>query len=333
MTILPNYPMVSQETLVRPSADPDPNGPMDCVEAAVGSGLLWYLGLAQWTEAINPDALKIAGYGIPYTGGTSAHRLVPMCQKLGFKLYSAGGNPGQLVQLAHELLAAGHPVIFTEPDPYDTNPGMTHVCAFYADGVTNGQSYLVAMDPFPINGVNAGHPIHHFDSQWQQLLQFNQIWILEKEEEFVTIDLSMPEIAQRFTNVGPQNDPAWKSALTGKVIHGAILAYYQTVGAKPLSGYSLYGLPKSDEIPLKGTATCQFYERGVLAYDPENEYGKPLGAGDVYPLELYNGGPGTDPMIAQLQAQIAALQASGSGDPALVTSLQAKIANAQKALA
>ena len=56
----------------------------------------------------------------------------------------------------------------------------------------------------------------------------------------------------------------------------------------------------------------QFFERGVVIYDPAHLVDNPPGAGPVYLLHLYNGGPGTDPRIAQLQAALATAQQAGN---------------------
>lgn len=299
---------------------------MDCVAASIGAVILWLQGKTAWDDQINPDKLKDAAYGENYTGGTSAAAYTAFCASLGFALRSvSASDPVQVINLARQLVSQGTPAIFTEIDPYvDTNlpayEGWTHVCVFFGEDAAG----LTALDPY------IAQPVYKSNASWASALRSYQLWIVEEQE--VTISLSDPAIGSRFTNAGSEADPQWKSAVTGKVIHGAILNYYQTVGAKPYSGYSLYGLPKSDEIPLDNeSATKQFFERGVLAYDPHGKYSPPLGAGSVYALELYTDGPGTDPAIADLESQIAALKA-GSDDPSQVAALQAKIAAAIKDL-
>lgn len=315
--------MISQQTPIKPVPDPDPNGELDCVPTCLLAALMYLLGIKAMNAEWSPDALKNAVYGDVYTGGTAASAYVTFCAQHGVQLAPMNGNPGQLVAAIHAQLAQDHPCLITIPDPYvPSSYGWTHVLVAFADT----SNMITFLDPWP------GKPTTKSDQEWQQLLQFNQIWILEKKgDEDVIIDLTMPVIATHFEAV-PGNANAWRAKATGKVIRDGMLDYYRSNGAKPSCGFSTLGLPKSDELPLVGQATRQFFERGVLTYDPENRYGKPEGLGDVYPLQLYDNGPGTDPAINTLQAEIAKLQASG-GDPAQVAVLQSKIAAAQKALA
>lgn len=312
--ILEHFPMVSQLSEITSDGKPSDNAQFDCVAASIGACILWYQGKQQWDERVNPDRLKDAVYGESYQGGTAAQAYTAICQKLGFTLTSYNGNPGAMVIEAHKQLREGHPVIFTEPDPYvSASLGWTHVCVFYGE-TANG---LIALDPY------IAKPISRTDAEWTSILQFNQIWILLRKEEDVILDISMPVIATHFSQIDADH---WRCKATGKIIQFGILDWYRSNGAKPYGGFSILGLPKSNEQPLQGgKAVRQFYERGVAVYDPDNLYGKPEGSGDVYLLQLYDGGPGTDPAIADLEAQIAT--------PALVASLQTKIANAQKALA
>jgi len=252
-----------------------------------------------------------------YTGGTAAIKLVPICQKLGFKLYPYNGIPGQLVSEAHRQLSLKHPVIFTEPDPY-ANPslGWSHVCVFYADA----PGFLTAMDPYPLPGTSTGHAVYKSDAEWMNRLLFNQIWILERMEEDVPKIITIQEVSSYFVAL---NDHQWQCKSNGKVIQYGILSAYKAYGNGRLCGFSHLGLPESNELPLQGVpgAVKQHFERGVLCYDPDHKIDNPPGWDAVYPMHLYNGGPGQDPFIAQLEAKIATLQKT-SVDPALLAAIE-----------
>ena len=101
------------------------------------------------------------------------------------------------------------------------------------------------------------------------------------------------------------------------VIGGAILAFYQGYGNAASCGLTFLGLPKSNERPIGGYPgyahlagqgiVLQFFERGVLVYDPQHQVDSPPGAGPVYLAHLYTGA-GVDPMVGKLEAQITAMQ-------------------------
>lgn len=332
MAVLKNFPIVSQLTNVTSDGRPSENAPYDCVAASIGASILWYQGKTQWDKDINPDLLKDKAYGESWkNAGTAASAYVDFCKSIGFKLYAINGNPGQLVTEAHKQLAQGHPVIFTEPDPYvSSSLGWSHVCVFYADGAGE----LTSMDPYIAKSITKS------DQEWLNLLLFNQIWILEKEDEVISIDLTTPGISNYFEAV-PGNDSQWKCKQTGKIIQYAILNYYRNNGTVPLCGFSSLGLPVSNEIPLQGVAGAvkQHFERGVLFYDPNHSLDNPLGAKNVYPAHLY-GGQGEDPRIAPLKQQLADLQtqlaAQPTVDPAPLNAIkhvQPLIDQAQQALA
>lgn len=173
MSVLEGFPLVSQLTTMTSDGKPSENSQFDCVPASIGAALLWYLGKHQWDAEINPDKMKDQAYGDAYHGGTAALAYVPFCAALGFRLYAVDSNPADLVAKAHQFLGEGKPVIFTEPDPYvPSSYGWSHVCVFYADA----PGELTALDPY------IGRPITHSDAEWTNLLLFNELWILDKEE-------------------------------------------------------------------------------------------------------------------------------------------------------
>lgn len=131
----------------------------------------------------------------------------------------------------------------------------------------------------------------------------------QQEDVPVIMDMNNPVIAAFFTETNGQ----WQSKTTGKHIRGEILKFYQRYGNSAFCGLTYLGLPKSDEIPLDPKyphCTKQFYERGVLAYDPNHLIANPPGSGSVYLLHLYggDGGLGTDPLVTDLQSQLASAQ-------------------------
>lgn len=284
-----------------PNIDPHRNGGYDCVEASVGSALLYYMGLTQWTEEINPDAIKIAAYGIDYTGGTSAARLIPYCEKLGYKLYSVQGDNVRLVQLAHEYIQAGKPVIFTQPDTYSSNPGFSHVEAFFSER----PGYLTSLDPY------IARPVERPDQTWESLLWFGEIWIVEPlhpvshgDSELPMLQLTDP-MGKYFVQVASTR---WHCPQTNNDIAYAHLDFYRKYEG-------IFGLPRTGEIYLAqfpGTA-IQVYERGIAAYDPDDKipHEKPPGAGTVYLLHI-DSGTGQQiiakPLLVELQTQVTSMQ-------------------------
>lgn len=135
-----------------------------------------------------------------------------------------------------------------------------------------------------------------------------------KEELVTTIDLTTPGVSGYFSAHGA----GWLCSSNGVPIGGAMLTFYQSYGNAALCGLTFLGLPLSGEKPLgdypaysqmAGSGiVLQFFERGVLCYDPQHRYDSPPGAGSVYLAHLYSGA-GVDPEVAILQAKLTALQA------------------------
>jgi hypothetical protein len=171
---LSNYPVVGQRTAITSDQQPPEDAEEQCVAASIGSAILYYKHQSQWDNVINPDRLKDIVYGQGYIGGTAAIKYIPLCDQLGFKLYSIGGSPTQLVAEAHKQIKAGHPVIFTEPSPYDPSHTWSHVCVFFGE-IAGG---LKAMDPFPPKVESES------DAYWIGQLMFDQIWIVEPKGAF-----------------------------------------------------------------------------------------------------------------------------------------------------
>ncbi len=217
-----------------------------------------------------------------------------------------------LVQTAHQHIKQGHPVVFTEPNPYG-NPDYTHVCVFFGESA----GYLTCMDPWIAQAITRR------DAEWAGILLDNQIWIMER----LMIDLNNPTVAGYYSL---QPNGWWLSKRTKTsagqpiFIHGEILQFYTTFG-NALCGLTHLGLPVSNEISLGGTngAVRQHYENGVVFFDPAHEFGTRPGAPQarVYLAAIY-GGPAVDPKVSELEAELAAAKQHTGIDATLVANFQ-----------
>lgn len=322
MPILKGFPLVSQLSNVTSDGNPPEDAQFSCVAASIGAAILYYQGKTQWDTDINPDRMKDAAMGQGYTGGTAATAYVDFCKSLGYKLYPFDGNPGQLVSEIHRQLGLGHPVVVTVPDVYvPSSYGWSHVLCAYGDG--NGT--ITCLDPY------IAKPLTKSDQEWNNLLLFNQIWIVEKEDEVITIDIHNPAVATRFDEINPHQ---WKSKKTGKIIQYAMLSNYKQEGNSGNCGLDELGDVLSNEVPLQGyppRSVKQYYEFGVRGWNSAT--------GKVFPLALY-GGPGEDPRIAEQQAQIDQLKQQIANQPKpdeaplnAIKQVQPLIDQAQQALA
>ncbi len=303
LSLIPNFPIVSQLTTVTGDGKPSENAQQDCTAASIDAVCRFLLGKPE-NSVFNPDYFKDAAYGDAWKGGTAAIEYIPLCKSLGINLHHVdASDPSHVVALAHQFVQKGIPAIFTELDPYvDTNlpqyRDWTHVCVFYGDDAHG----LTAMDPY------IAKPVYKSDASWIQGLRSNQLWIAERIEDVVTIDLNTSNVSNYFELV---NGNQWRCKQTQKIIHGAILTEYCKYGNAGLAGLTFLGLPKSNEVPIPNASPCvkQYFERGVLVYDPiPHKLDNPPGAGDVYNAQLY-GGLGQDPAVSALQKQVTDLQA------------------------
>lgn len=156
MPELANFPMLSQR-------DSDPNALYDCVAASIAASLEYLTG-----KAFRAGEVKDAAYSPGYVGGTAAWKYTDYCAGQGVKLEPINGNGEQLVAALHAEIAAGHPCLITEPDPYSV--GWTHVCAAYK--CDSGS--ITVMDPW------IDEPVWRSDATWATQLADGQIWRLEK---------------------------------------------------------------------------------------------------------------------------------------------------------
>lgn len=295
MVALNGFPLVSQLTNVSWDGS-SPNQQFDCVPACLCAGAMYLHGIKQVDTQWNPDKFLDAAYPEGYKGGTDAANYVKFCASLDVHLFSVNGDATQQVQEIHNYLAKSSPVVMTILDPYvPANYGWTHAVVAFAD--STGE--ITVLDPYIAKAVT------HSDAEWEGLIRGNVLWIMELAE--MIIDLNTPGVANYFTLV---NGDQWQCKQTGKIIHGAILAEYCRYGNAGLCGLTFLGLPLSNEQAIPNASPCvkQFFERGVLVYDPApHKLDNPPGAGNVYTAHLYSG-IGQDPAISTLQKQVANLQ-------------------------
>lgn len=129
----------------------------------------------------------------------------------------------------------------------------------------------------------------------------------DPRKEQTMIDLTISAVAQYFES----DNGNWKCKQTGFSIHGGILQFYQYFGGNDLCGLTHLGLPLSNEIAFVQDKPMvkQYFERGVVAYDPQRLEDDPPSAGDVYLMHVHEQQfDQQQTLIAQLQQQLTALQ-------------------------
>ena len=166
---LKNFPMVAERTPITADGHPSENAGLNCVPASICAGAMFLNGITALGGKYTPDSFKDAVYGQGTTGGESASAYVPYLKTLGINLISQSGSPTQLVAVTHTQIKAGHPVVFTEPNPYG-NPAFTHVCVFFGEQ----PGFLTALDPWIAQAIT------HSDATWTHTLLNNEVWIMEK---------------------------------------------------------------------------------------------------------------------------------------------------------
>lgn len=300
MSTLANFPMKNQLKTVLADGTLDPNHDFDCVSESLAAGLQYLTG-----KPYEGGQIKEAVYGRNYTGSTAAANYVEYCSLQGCVLsHFDSTDTWALVAEAHKQIQQGHPVIFSEPDPYCLAYerdvlGWTHVCVWYGES----PNQLIAMDPF------GGFSLAKADAQWASLLRYGQIWILQKKEEELMASISLQDarVTAYYEVAGAMWRCITRGVSYGLLIGNAMLEFYRRYGGEALCGLTYLGLPLSNEISIGQGRTIQFFERGVLCYDPNHTNDNPPGAGAVYLAHLYTG-VGQDPRVADLTKQLAALK-------------------------
>ncbi len=304
MTTLQNFPLLDQRTTTTSDGQLDINHDWDCVAESIAAAMTWLTG-----TLFVGGVLKEIIYGTTYQGGTDAAAYAQYVAQHGVRMYALQGDNTTLVQLAHQQIALGHPVLLTEIDPYidlSLYPGSTHVVCGYGEDPGS----VTVMDPF------GGYSVTKTDSQWTSMVRSGQIWVLEaiQTEAQMAISLNTPEIDTSFRQAP---GGAWQCTESGHeyVIGGAILSYYRTLGNAGLCGLTILGLPTSNEIPplvngvratIKGHEEIveQIYEHATVRYDPTHFLDKPRGAGPVYLVHQEI----TSDQVKQALAQVLDLQ-------------------------
>lgn len=262
MASLQGFPMVSQ-------LDGNVNEQFDCVPTSIAACLQWLTG-----KSYTGGAIKNEVYGNGYTGGTAAVQYVGYCRRAGVFLSAIDDSDGgALVTHACQEIAAGHPVLFTEPDPYaPPSDGFTHVVVGYSD---DGKGITV-MDPY------IASPVYRTYAQWASELQDNEIWTLRKAglQMFTT---ASKDFGRYFKEVDSTH---WKCLKNGCIVQLGMKALYEQLS---LDGQTLPvpGLPVGNERPVPSkhpgvTLTVQDYERAQLVYDPMHVNDSQPGCGSVY---------------------------------------------------
>lgn len=139
-----------------------------------------------------------------------------------------------------------------------------------------------------------------------------------------TIDLTNGTVASHFSG----DDNIWTCKDNGFVIGHGILNFYRAFGGDALCGLTYLGLPRSNELPVKGypEAVQQEFERACVVYDPKKELDNPPGSGPVYVTHVER-----DPRTVDLLAKIADLQQQLNKDSQAqqIKALQSQIATLQ----
>lgn len=329
MSILANFPHVSQQTSITGDNKPSENALFDCVPASIAACILWYKGFLNWNVNINPDKLKDAAYNDAYTGGTAASAYTAICKSMGFNLYPIeNASPYAAVAKAHSLIQSGLPVIFTQQDDYSTNRNFTHVCVFFAEGSGN----LTALDCFPTPN---GAIIQYSDSVWASRLRSTEIWSISPINALEVQMLQLTDPMGRFFVAKAAN--IWHCSKTNADIHDAHLDFFRKYEG-------ITGLPLTSEIYLASMpgTSIQIYERGIAIYDPSHHIDNPPGSGPVYLLHI-DEGTGQEiiakPLTDALNAKVSQLteELAKAGDTSAlhsqITTLQNELAAYKAGLA
>lgn len=215
MTVLQNFPMVSQLTPITSDGQASENMQFDCVPACLCAGTMYLKGVAQVNAEYNPDRFLDAAYGEGHKGGTDAKEYVTFLATLGIRLYSVStASAISQVEEVHRLLAQGLPAVLTILDPYvPASYGWTHAVITFAEK----PGEITVLDPY------IGKPVTKSDSEWVALSRSDLLWILEGEDMTQPLSITMPEVARLFRQIDANH---WESKATGYVLHDAHLHDY-----------------------------------------------------------------------------------------------------------
>jgi hypothetical protein len=313
--VLVGLPLRNQ--LQEPTSDgqSDENARANCVPASLAAALSALSG-----RDYEGDELKDAVYGQGYTGATDPVRYVDYCRAQGVRMWPVDGGGAQMVTTIAAELAQGHPVYGAIPSQWGNTTaadiaahgGPTHVVMFC--DANPGAATLTAMNPWPVDGHNAFYQTMP-SAWWATRLVYGHIYPMER------MMLQITDVAAFFA---AQDDTHWTCHQTGHTLALELLeAWRAWPAAGGLSGLTALGLPLgNEEYPLPGVS-LQRFERGALVWDPERKLDSPPGAsGPVYLAHL-DSGPGQDPRVAALQAQLAEAQRGATSASAASQAIQA----------
>ena len=254
--------------------------------------------------------------------GMSLQQLYDLLQEVGLHWQAVAMDADTIRAWVH----AGYPVIVAVAEtsvhdlalgdavPYPWNPVGNHIIVI--TGVDAQQNYLVR-DSANIDRNGALRPgPRTYDANTLQYVSATAVvppWqshpgpAFDPGKEAIMIDLTNTNVAFYFENDGG----TWKCKQTGFSIHGGILQFYQGFGGDALCGLTYLGLPLSNEVAFaQGKPMVkQYFERGVVAYDPQHQEDDPPLAHDVYLMHVHEQFyDQQQALIAQLQQQLATLQ-------------------------
>ena len=280
---LQNFPMVAERTSQTGDSHPSENAGLNCVPASICAGAMFLLGKTKLDAVFNPDHFKDMAYGQGTTGGENIDPYLPYLKTLGIDLIAIAGTASNLVREVHSQIAAGHPVIFVEPNPYG-NPAYTHVCCFYG----TGQRTLTAMDPW------IAAPVTKSDATWAGLLLKNKIWILSKIGADEMQPLTIADVKSFFkantdgswTRIDKAGKPVMDSSNKPIVLKGAMKDDWCAHGTLALADI---GLPTGNATQVDTAhpeVVAQQFERCIRRLDPNHIEDSPPHAGPVYSVHI-----------------------------------------------
>lgn len=207
-----------------------------------------------------------------------------------------------------------HDLVLGDAVPYPWNPVGNHIIVI--TGVDGSNNFLVrdSANITPAGVLRSGP--RTYDASKLCFVSATVVippWKARPDPTFdpgkdtMMIDLTMANVTFYFENDGGN----WKCKQTGFSIHGGILQFYQGFGGNALCGLTYLGLPLSDEIAFEQGKPMvkQYFERGVVAYDPQHQEDDPPLARDIYLMHVHEQTyDQQQALIAQLQQQLNTLQ-------------------------
>ncbi|MHB8597900.1 MAG: C39 family peptidase [Ktedonobacteraceae bacterium] len=247
--------------------------------------------------------------------GMSLQQLYDLLQEVGLHWQAIAMNANTIRAWVH----AGYPVIVAVAEtsvhdlalgdavPYPWNPVGNHIVVI--TGVDGNNNFLVrdSANITPAGVLRSGP--RTYDASKLSFVSATAVvppWkarpdpTFDPEKEPMMIDLTNATVASYFENEGGP----WKCKQTGFAIHDGILQFYQSFGGNALCGLTYLGLPLSNEIAFEQGKPMvkQYFERGVVAYDPQHQEDNPPSASAVYLAHVH------EQDYDQQQAQIVQLQ-------------------------